>query len=200
MKKILNTIVLLLVVTLFAGTVGLSTANSQQKKLGGIVRLVDMSGQFFCTAFVVSDKLAYTAAHCMMEEMFWAVSSDGKTKVIAYPHKVSDDRRDLATISGDFTIFEKLKIDTRPEGDIVHQNLDNMKSCGYPYGSTLICYNISSLKKLGFAIVGIGQLYSGMSGGPLMKDGVVYGVNHAFSNLDERVLFQPLIGSENLME
>lgn len=178
-----------------------------------IVRLETVDGNFFCSGTVISDTTVLTAAHCFMymEENDFVVSSipeensKGEVSVLVARSKVKgfNQRADVAVVVGDFRQFSKMKIDTNPESDIL-ENLNkgtnqqyDLVACGFPYGGKLVCYKFSNPEKMVDVIGGLGQMFAGMSGGPVidMKTGKILAVNHAVTQ--GMVLIAPIVNLYN---
>lgn len=171
---------------------------SKQELIGGIVALYNDQGNFFCSGFVVSDTTVVTAAHCMgsMTENVVGVKSGNSATLGQFVG--FNFRTDIATISGDFREFSKFVVETDPAEDAyVNKDSLNLVSCGYPYGGKPVCYRLSNLEKYVDMIGATGQLYAGMSGGPVidMNTGKVYGVNHAVTI--GKVVFAPVVNLFN---
>jgi len=166
-----------------------------------LVRLT-YEGRTFCSGTVISDTEVLTAAHCvdgMPEEGVLAVSlpkadltAEAVIKVTGY-----NIRQDTAIVTGDFRQFKKAEAASNPEDDILVNNYD-LASCGFPYRGKPVCYTLRKAHKF-VDMVGfdVGQMYAGMSGGPVidLNTGKVVAVNHAVA--DRRVIVAPII---NLFE
>lgn len=186
---------------------------SVEKEFKAIVRLETVDGDFFCSGTVISDNMVLTAAHCFMymEENDFVVSSipeenaKGEISVLVARSKVKgfNQRADVAVVIGDFRKFSKMQIDVNPESDIL-ANLDkdtkeryDLAACGFPYGGKLVCYKFSNPEKMVDVIGGLGQMFAGMSGGPVidLKTGKVLAVNHAVTQ--GIVLVAPIVNLYN---
>ena len=164
-----------------------------------IIRLINKDNDFQCTAVVFDTQYAATAAHCLTDENgdlskepFTIYDSSGtNTKVKALAAGLNR-RMDYGIVKGNFTKFRLAKIDTYRNG-FLFGNL--FITCGFPYGNRYInCSPFKPIKNYVFHVVGIGSLFPGMSGGPVIDTatGVVVGVNSAApGDLTEVV---PLIG------
>lgn len=157
-------------------------------KFRGIVKLKTVDNMFFCSAVVISNTQAVSAAHCFMhlpanEFIVESIANENKKVLVAGANVVAyNGRADTALIGGDFSEFDQFQIDTNPESDILVNDY-NLVTCGFPYGGNLVCYKFSGPYKMVDGIAGAGQMYAGMSGGPVidLKSGKVLAVNHAVS-------------------
>ncbi len=171
-----------------------------QNELGGIVALYNDQGNFFCSGFVVDDKTVVTATHCIgaTTDNVVGVVSGGQVTLGQFTH--FNSRTDIAIIQGDFSKFSKFEVEMDPAKDaLVNQNDVVLVSCGYPYGGKPVCYRLSELVKYVDMTAATGQMYAGMSGGPVidLKTGKVYGVNHAVTI--GKVVFAPTVNLLNAM-
>lgn len=148
----------------------------------GLLRIYRTDGSFVCTAFVIDDTTAVTAQHCMggfYENQVILLNNEAETYGQFF---AANGRSDIAMISGNFKAFKKYTVETDPEKDaLVNKNKMNLVACGYPYGGKGVCYQMTELDKGIDMIKGTGQMYAGMSGGPVvdLNSGKVVGVNHA---------------------
>lgn len=155
-------------------------------KFRGIVKLKTVDNIFFCTATIISDTQAISAAHCFThlpanEFIVESIANEQKKVLVGGANVVAfNNRADTALINGDFMDFDKFEINTDPEGDILVNNYD-LITCGFPYGGKLVCYQFSDPYKMVDGIAGKGQMYAGMSGGPVidLNSGKIVAVNHA---------------------
>lgn len=174
--------------------VSATTAAVTQQKFGGIVRLHDAkTGRFFCSAAVVSPTQAVTAAHCVSSAFFgiqiatWdkiELRPANGTSIGVFVERVfSDNRTDQALLTGNFENFEALELETHPEDVIASFKDGKLKACGYPYAGQMFCSDVDKADTLDFWFSTTGNLYPGMSGGPVidMTTGKVVGINTAMS-------------------
>ncbi len=175
------------------------------------VRLENMNGEFICSATVISDDYALTAAHCVLETSLLGVTSlkdnlrtVGKPLEGRYPAAVDSNvvevqavaagvRADYALVKGDFKLFTKAPISVSPRQ--TEQIVGPIIMCGYPYGDSFICYTTNNQISPHYGHFQIlGQLYPGMSGGPVIDYAMqrVIGVNTAVGA--GSVFFAPLVG------
>lgn len=159
----------------------------------------------FCSAFVVSDNYAITAAHCLVDEDREMKSSN---EIMLRSIEVVDPEtaekqglitpieivgvalaQDYALVTGDFSRFTKFRIDVTP---VVTQHVFNREvlpgisiplyAVGFPNGikDAVALEQVNCIPVYDyFGCAGI--MYHGMSGGPVIDPttGVVLGVNHA---------------------
>lgn len=165
----------------------------------GIVKLRTVNGTFFCSATVISPTEAIGSAHCFfhLRENSFIVESlpneNGEIVVALSYIEGINERADTALIRGDFKNFDQFEIDPSPSSDILINEDYDLVACGYPYGGELICYKFSDPFKMVDAIAGKGQLYAGMSGGPVidLKTGKIVAVNRAVA--EGYVVVSPIV-------
>lgn len=170
-----------------------------------IVRLHDPMLGFICSAVVISDTTALTAAHCIFDE--WTLSPVTVqyivwdllyTKEIKNVIPVSFDRlRDVAVLNGNFREFSKIKPDF---SGMLQQDLKNtqIKICGFPGGGELFCNSITYVSNWFFQMKFTGgQLYRGMSGGPVMvqdNNGEWWLIGVASAVFFNSIIVAPIVG------
>lgn len=183
--------------------------NSPDKK-DPIIALYEQSeGQmhFACTAFVISNKLALTAGHCLITDEEFLSTEDieirdmqlQKTKIKAKPGAVNL-RADLGVIVGDFSGFNKFPLALNPGG--VLSAIGPIMTCGFAWGSyPLLCTSYKIINNAAFEERGVGRLYPGMSGGPVLDLGAgnVIGINTRVEN-NGGVVFSPTVGLIGALE
>jgi hypothetical protein len=162
------------------------------------IRLKDEQERFFCSAFVIDDNYALTAAHCIVDE-FNTLKKDIPINVydlnniktiVAYPASVNK-RRDLGLVIGDFRGFNSAVLD---ESKIEFKEDYVVTSCGFPFGQQdLYCPEITIKGNTFFGLRGKGIIFPGMSGGPVLYNGKVVAVNSAVA--EDHVILMPLIGA-----
>lgn len=161
-------------------------------KTNAIVRLMfkddDDKDQFTCTAFVVSDTYALTAAHCIVDKAYFLRRDKIKifdiankdTKIVASPAAVNI-RVDYGIVMGDFRKFNKILLDDSLEGFLGKSG--PFASFGYPWGGDMMVAPLRLMPHLSkvFNMQVVGPIYPGMSGGPVLDlaTGVAIGINHA---------------------
>lgn len=150
-----------------------------------IVRLHNKNGGFFCTAIVVDIYHALTAAHCVTEFAGNLTPEDITVKsntneFITYAQaEGSDSFKDAAIIRGDFRTVQSAHADLTGKYQPVVGSV--IKACGYPSGQyELYCVEATVVGNVGFHVKAKGlPLIKGMSGGPVIYNSVVVGVNSA---------------------
>lgn len=178
----------------------------QYNSLIGIYRK-DEKGklQFHCSAFVVSNKYAITASHCLVEadgqmtkgEIYVYNSDLRDTKVIAKAASINT-RSDQGAMIGDFRNFFKIRMNT----DKGFMNLTGpYLACGFPWGATPpSCLPFKPQSGYYAETRGEGYLYPGMSGGPVIDTitNLVAGINTEVH--DGFVVVSPVIGLWGALE
>ncbi len=183
--------------------------NSPDKKdpIIALYEKYDGEQHFACTAFVISDKLALTAGHCIVtDEEFLSKDEieirDIKlqtTKIKATPGAVNT-RADLGIIVGDFSGFNKFSLALNPGG--VLSAIGPIMTCGFAWGSfPVLCVPFKVVNNAGFEERGIGRLYPGMSGGPVIDLGAdnIIGINTGVEQ-NGGVVFSPTVGLIGALE
>jgi V8-like Glu-specific endopeptidase len=180
-------------------------------KYSAIVRLHDAdSGRFFCSAAIISRTQAVTAAHCVVSQfMGFAMPTQKKIEVrpangkptgIQVTHIVADARTDQALITGNFDDFEAMELETEPAEVINSFKTEELSACGFPYGGKLFCSKITHAEAKDFWFAADGNLYPGMSGGPVISQvtGKIIGINTAVDG--SRCLLTPTVELLSNME
>lgn len=134
-------------------------------KQPSIVKLTNYKGQAFCTATVISPKLAVTAEHCLGGAAFIQSTQDtSKTATIQY--SLGRASMDLGVVVGNFSAFETMRLSISPYDT---EDVSFPKACGYPFAGELYCINFSPVGRHFFQKVGSAAVYPGMSGGPVIN-------------------------------
>jgi hypothetical protein len=166
-------------------------------------------GDFRCTAAVVDAAYAVTAAHCVVNGSGLGLESGmsvtditsthyGDVKVVGLVHRL-----DYALIYGDFSNFRKFRIKHKKlelntmQSQLAIRNVaypEEYQACGYPMGArTKNCVTFVPLASWGFQVIGTGQLFPGMSGGPVTdSSGALVGVNSAV--YADKSIISPVVG------
>jgi hypothetical protein len=159
-----------------------------------------------CTGVVISNELVLTSAHCLVDENMKMnkdiiIESSGPGAATGLVSKQIgivvgvNNRADYGLIKGNFTAFQKAKIDVDAQAMFNH-NL-NVMSCGFAWGESHYTCNPGQIKEMcGFNMCGDGMLIPGMSGGPTVSivDAVVIGINRAAIPGNPGMIVAPLVG------
>lgn len=160
----------------------------------------------YCSAFVVDSKHAFTAAHCtpgLIVNKTTATDSTGSVEIPITDFN-SNFRGDFSIITGDFSRFNALLTIYKAPLATAIMGV-HIAMCGYPGGAAeLVCTEGKALSPINSQILAAGELYPGMSGGPVVIElplvGVVaIGVNTASLGGNENLppsalLLSPLLG------
>jgi len=133
---------------------------------------------FRCSGTAISDTYAVTAAHCvrdLSEEIQILPANPEELGSTTAKAVAILNSQDVALLMGDFKAWKKVPIETDPRGILAHQG--PFMSCGFPHGDAAVCTPFTPITNQEFLIAGNGFLYQGMSGGPVMADGVIVAVN-----------------------
>lgn len=156
--------------------------------------------QFFCSGFTIDDNYVITAAHCVTPNQKVFINKDIPGRVIGVNY-----RADYAMILGNFSNFQPLSVElTWGVMNMLAGRL--VKACGYPMGQqTLVCTHGTLIGSYGDKALAHGELYPGMSGGPVfdVESNIVIGLNSAvliddniyiYNGNNDLVLFARLTG------
>jgi trypsin-like peptidase len=165
-------------------------------KFPAMVRLVDEQGRFFCSGTVVAENLVLTAAHCLKGGQLGieSLSVNGKRIVVPAMPIMANVRADYGLVTGNFSKFTQMKMMINPDKDILYFQSEFV-ACGNPWGSKPVCYPLTKpLRKFFDQFITEGQIYPGMSGGPVVdvKTGLIVAVNTGVT--EDGVVISPLIG------
>lgn len=176
-----------------------------------IVRLHDTeTGRFFCSATIISDHLALTAAHCVVRQSPFGIYVLQKVDIRTadLPDQPGtpglfvkgNPNTDYVLLSGDFTTYSKMKIISDTADIIKAVQNDHLIVCGFPAGGKLLCVPFYNANFENFKLRGDSFLYPGMSGGPCIDTdtGNVIANNFAVDGADSFV--NPLIEIWKVLE
>lgn len=168
------------------------------------LHLKDDKGNPSCTAFVVDPNYAVTAAHCVQDQggKYLTATDENdenpiKIKVVGYY-----SRGDTAVLLGSFRAFMHLPIVPNEAIGAAIKNRP-LLSCGFPLGQKkLVCNAVVVISPMDSKLLGHGEMYPGMSGGPVIdaQTGVVVALNTATmggeypERMPDALLFSPLTG------
>lgn len=181
---------------------------SKTEGLDPLLRLSTTDGHFFCSAFVISDVYAITAAHCVLDfkgpfsysinqHTIIAKSDSSDINITTEVKAVAmSPSADYALLKGDFRNYKNLRMVFHPN-DIIKTigESNGCYSCGYPWGGKSWCTIVGAIDFYEFMIIAKGHLFPGMSGGPyicITSNGLVaVGTNSAVS--ESYTLIAPLM-------
>lgn len=169
------------------------TVDNNNRRFTPLIRLLRDDGGTFCSATVISNNYALTAAHCFGEDSLFKkainkqftiqgadkdlIKSDKMTAKVIAMNRTAD----YALIQGDFTAFERLPVIDAPH--LFFQGYSSrLFTCGYPYGSSEVCYPTGTeFRTEGHLVAVAGRLFPAMSGGPVINPilGAIVAVNSA---------------------
>ncbi len=166
----------------------------------GIIRITNFKSS--CSAVVIDDNYALTAAHCVTGTMGgmlkddYAVIDENYRYTGVYSNAMAiDNSTDLAILVGDFRQFSRFKVDF--EGKSIKKIKDmTTVACGYPLTGSLFCSETKLTGNFLFRLTakeGIGL--PGSSGGPVFNDNLeVIGVMSAVTPMG--LLYAPVLGAD----
>ena len=157
------------------------TRSNTPKIYGPIVRLETKDHHFFCSGFVADDHYVVTAAHCLGGSKSMLINGITPAKRVG-----GSGREDFGLVIGDFRAYQNAKIDFTSAMSLELSNRI-VNACGYPEGiHKVVCTPARILGPSFFYHVAIGELYPGMSGGPVydMRTNTVIGINSQVSPMD----------------
>lgn len=165
----------------------------EPEKYNAVIRIINQNNYTYCSATVVSNEIAITAAHCIAPyQRYVFISNENRTENFTTVVYSVIDSIDQAILVGDFTKFNKLNLKSKLNG--IAESKGPFLTCGYPYNGDLICFKYKPLGIYFFMLKGQSYLYSGMSGGALIdSSNTIVGVNSAVK--DDYVLHSPLVNT-----
>lgn len=129
-------------------------------------------GEGYCTGFVVDATHAFTAAHCtpgLITNKTFA-TDETETSHIAITDYHANVRADFAVLIGDFSRFNAIIVSTQ-EPVVMKLVGYPIASCGYPEGQKHLVCSVGQLQApMDSHIYALGEMYPGMSGGPVLVD------------------------------
>lgn len=168
----------------------------EPEKYNAIIRLITQNNFTYCSATVISDEIAITAAHCIAPfQRYVFISNENRTENFTTVVYSVIDSIDQAILVGDFTKFNKLNIKNKTNG--IAGSKGSFLTCGYPYNGDLICFKYKPLGIYYFMLKGESYLYSGMSGGALIDTSTdtIVGVNSSVK--EGYVIHSPLVSTKD---
>lgn len=154
-----------------------------------------------CSAVVIDDRYALTAAHCVtkslnridVDKTFYVFDEDGRATLISAKPVALQLSRDVALLMGNFVDFAYAKVDFMGLDPLEVD--DQLISCGFPSAQELV-YCVKWRLKGAYDFRHVAQgvvIQRGCSGGPVFnKFGNVIGVNSAV--FGEDFLIGPVVG------
>jgi hypothetical protein len=163
-----------------------------------------------CSAFVVSNKYAITAKHCVVTNplaMMLGVGSPYTPQVTVFkngsPLQIAEviwntRQVDVVALKGNFKNYHHLN----PQDHEIHLSpKDSYQACGFPYGTPkMVCSDVQVLYNMKEAYAAIGYITYGFSGGPVINanKNKAVGVNSAIS--EGFMLFTPLVAIKEMLQ
>jgi len=154
-----------------------------------------------CTAFVISNEYALTAAHCLYDADGELRSGNYEVYSVSNQHTGSalaaavEYRRDFGIIRGDFKKYVKARV--RFEGSLLEGFSGKFVGCGFIAGSIKATCEVFQLTNFNsFMLQGQMAVFPGMSGGPVIdtQTGEVIAVITAGAESSSNALVTPLVG------
>lgn len=195
----------------------------------GVVILTDEDGKGFCSGSVIDNNYVVTAAHCLVDgdgklngKALNVRTSSGQLIQVSAKAAAANTRVDVGLVLGDFKDFQFMPIDYRQvrdfaptenpflkmlqglsgkHSDTPAEGLEQAMACGYPEAqASLTCIPVRDIKYYEFQLIGQGQLFPGMSGGPVFvmtpEGPKIIAVNTAITFESNRniVILSPVLG------
>jgi hypothetical protein len=199
----------LTVAAVLAFMIGVSLARLVGSKGHSNDAIVKMGsdGRPHCTAFVVSNKYAVTALHCVMDDIATVMAgefvalpntqlfdADNRALRDVKVHPPRDPRMDVAVLEGWFWDFKKLPM-SRDYNDLAPGN--TLVTCGYPFMTNILkCNDLESKGNFMQALGATGYMIFGYSGGPVTYNGKVIAVNSGLA--EGTIVVAPALAMEAL--
>jgi len=161
------------------------------------LRLVDDVNMLSCSAFVIDDTYALTAAHCINVSgeltkhklKAYYNNSNSYVEVLAVGY---DSSSDIGLLTGNFSDFKSLVPNFYDDYLFSHPDFI---ACGYPRGDSQVICNVFYVKSNTYdKIDGKGLFFHGMSGGPVIDTVTGQAVAIISSIGDNSVQVTPLQG------
>lgn len=162
-----------------------------------------------CSAFVISETQAITAAHCFRPSLIAQIEGKSvqQTGIMFHGNiglqtpfvlKKSAVRQDLALLEGNFNGFEKLELVRDMDQILSRRDKLEATACGFAWASNISsCIELTGLIPWKWFVGSQSFAYPGMSGGPVIVDGKVFAV--VVGIIDNTILYSPLIGIDALL-
>lgn len=191
----------------------------------GVVILTTNDGVGFCSGSVIDNNYIVTAAHCLVDgdgklntASLKVRTDSGELIDVRAKAAAANTRVDVGLVLGDFKTFQFIPIDYKQmvdfrapnqketllrafQGQPAEPDSTELTACGYPEAqATLTCIPIHWVQYYNFQLIGHGQLFPGMSGGPVFAntpEGVLLvAVNTAitFEGGSNIVILSPVLG------
>lgn len=146
--------------------------SNNPSKFGAVIKLHLFleEGEGYCSGVVVDATHAFTAAHCtpgLITDKTFA-TDETETSHVNITDYHANTRGDYAVLIGDFSKFNALLVETR-RPVVVSLIKQPVSPCGYPMGQKdLVCTEAVVLSPMDSSMVAVGEMYPGMSGGPVV--------------------------------
>lgn len=191
----------------------------------GVVILTTEAGVGFCSGSVIDNNYIVTAAHCLVDgdgrlntAALKVRTDSGQLIDVRAKVAAANTRVDVGLVVGDFTAFQFIPINYKQmvdfsapnqmeamlkalQGQPASPDTSELTACGYPEAqATLTCIPIHEVRYDTFQLIGRGQLFPGMSGGPVFANTLagpqLVAVNTAitFEGGSNIVILSPVLG------
>jgi hypothetical protein len=185
--------VLIIPILIFIGSINYNNIdrNVYEIKKSAYLRIT-LDGRTMCTAIVVNETTAVSSMHCNVQNVI-IQSEDHEIKIDNAQITQFSNKYDFMVMKGDFRKFNSIAKYTYDYSN--YRVPRNARSCGYAFGGKLLCVYIKDIKTIGPDLMGNGTLIPGMSGGALVYNNKIIGINKEYSNqVVDTVFFAGMFG------